>query len=589
MALSSEDINLGSLPYENLFNILINLPFNDIINYCLVNLNAAAICNDNSFWKQKAFYDFGISSRDFDRYDKTSLDAKSRYIQLNFSNKPNDNLSANLKRAAINNNATAINFFIGQGTDKKSAFKGVGITGNLTLFKDLIRVYPSMKYVYQTLYSAIKNEHMTLIKYIMENYYIQPTYKLYNATMYKNRSIEIVDYIFKNKEIESETSLDLAAKANNIDIINYLLLNKIQDQENLLESYLSIIIGAAEGNHIDLIIQYIKFVNPNSNCVKAAANGGNLSIIEYFLSNYRSLNTIRIQNEILISGAAGGHLNIIQYAIKNGANELNKALNSAAVNNHLDTVKYLVDLGANDFTDALGSVISRKNSDIKMVEFLVKNRTIYRLSFSNLILISSKKIKIIDYLIDKNLVNSNILLIKIIHDSTVDIDEKLKLIKFLIFKSIGGKSVSDISSEMTDNLNLFLQDAIIKCELAIVEYLLSTGLITTVNRILPVGTRIKLGITQHITQCFAVKKYFTYLSKHPNVKILDYEKFADKIKFGDIIEFKNFKPQIQTKEETMSRYLVPLQMALSTDKEENKYITLLRYNKNTNEIYPVGF
>lgn len=69
-----------------LYNILLQLEYDDVIDYCEKNKDAQRLCQDTRFWKDKALKDFGITSEVFDRFtpivDSHSLAAQKRYLQL---------------------------------------------------------------------------------------------------------------------------------------------------------------------------------------------------------------------------------------------------------------------------------------------------------------------------------------------------------------------------------------------------------------------------------------------------------------------------------------------------------------------------
>jgi hypothetical protein len=46
------------LPVETLFKILLDLPYDTIVDYCETNWEASEICKSESFWKAKADRDF---------------------------------------------------------------------------------------------------------------------------------------------------------------------------------------------------------------------------------------------------------------------------------------------------------------------------------------------------------------------------------------------------------------------------------------------------------------------------------------------------------------------------------------------------
>lgn len=50
---------MDTLAYETLFNTMLNLPAIDILNNCVINTTFRQICNDNYFWRQKYYVDYG--------------------------------------------------------------------------------------------------------------------------------------------------------------------------------------------------------------------------------------------------------------------------------------------------------------------------------------------------------------------------------------------------------------------------------------------------------------------------------------------------------------------------------------------------
>lgn len=614
----SSPINLSSLPIESIYNILINTPFNDVIKYCTLNSTAAAICDDKYFWHQKAFNDFGISLAEF---DNTTLKPKIRYIQL-YANKYNicnvgyeNFISVNvcLKRAAINNNENLVTYFIEKNGNKTAAFKGVGITGNLELFKKLIEIYPSMKYVYVTLFNAIKNEHLDLIKYIMEKWrkYID----LYdNETFYKialeiNGSLEIVRYFFPDVDpYDINQEIYSASKGNHIDTINYFLIKVQGNVATNTKAYESAIAGAGAGGHIDLMNQLIShnIAVPNILALNDIAEGGHLEIIKDLLMRYPTFNNIDNMNHILKNGSIGGYLNIIKYAVENGANDFNRSLELASEHGHLDIVKYLIEeKRANSLNDSL--TLSAKNGYLDIVKYLVEkgadnlNEALYFSSddrkinieivkfliekgaddieqFSRLVTYRSGDFNTIKYLADHQLTNLNNLLLLLIRSPIGHFGEKIKSISYLISKG-------------ANNFYDCLQEAIDDCELLVVEYLISIGIsFYNVSLGIPkIFENIEEIEEKSISECNAIVKYLKYLIANQDVKILNFQNFSDKINKNEIISFETFKPIINVDQYNFIKYLVPLQMVLSIDTDGNKYITVLRYNKETNQIYPTYF
>lgn len=314
-----------------IYNILLDLPLNDIIKYC--KLNSTTICDDKNFWHQKAFNDFNILPNEF---DAINLEPKIRYIQL-YSDKYQicdvgyENfipVNVCLKRATINNEENLITYFIEKGGNIKAAFKGIGITGNKKLFDKLIEVYPSIKYIYVTLRNAVKKGNKSFLDFLRirwGEYFREPyIYKeVANAAIEKNGSVDIVKYMFK---IIKRNDLYLAAKGGHVDLVNYFL----QEVQALLPKlysqgyYQDSMDGAAYGGHFNLLNQLIQNFNPSDLEIEIiigkAAEGGHLDIVNDLIFRYPSSSNMV---EVLYDGSKGGHINIIEYAIGNGANDLN--------------------------------------------------------------------------------------------------------------------------------------------------------------------------------------------------------------------------------------------------------------------------
>ena len=66
---------LLTLPFEILFQSLLLLSYNDIINFCLTSKEASNVCDSDYFWYQKFIYDYG--------YTPIFIKEKMKYVYLN--------------------------------------------------------------------------------------------------------------------------------------------------------------------------------------------------------------------------------------------------------------------------------------------------------------------------------------------------------------------------------------------------------------------------------------------------------------------------------------------------------------------------
>ena len=56
---------LINIPLETLYDILLFLPYHDIINFCQAYKELNEICKDNRFWADKAYHDFNFPKKIF--------------------------------------------------------------------------------------------------------------------------------------------------------------------------------------------------------------------------------------------------------------------------------------------------------------------------------------------------------------------------------------------------------------------------------------------------------------------------------------------------------------------------------------------
>lgn len=589
----SHYINLISLPKELFYYILFNLSFNDVIRCCSINSYTAAIYIDRHFWSQKAFIDLNISTSEF---NEINVNAKDRYIQLD-----TNIFNRNLKIAAIKNNLNLIQNLSNKGANINAAFKGVGISGNQKLFDELVGLYPLMKCISKTFYNAIKNQHIWFIKYITTKYnkYIYSFKKLCYITCNKNKSIEILEYVIKNFDGVFDKNLiqgliNEAAKSDNIVTLNYLLSivnNKFS------EINLDIVIGAAAGGHLGLINEYINNADPyfiNSLvkfAIESAAEKGHLYIIEYLLLKYSELNTLKTMNGILLHGAIGGYLHIVQYALDHNANYLELAFHRAVSNQKLNIIKFLCEIRQFDkdyFRKLLIELAHKEYINIEVFKFLINYEIEFIKDFVTTMYNYSKNFHIIKYLINIRLINPRFML-HAITNSTMN--------ENCFYGGLLG-GIVDVISFLIDNganngksLYKFIKLAIKNNRLIVIEYLLSKchtiPPFNIIFRDFDYDNFALVKNTEFINEDVAVNKYISYIQDNPMVKVLLYNEFSDKLKINDIIEFKPYNLSISMND----NYLVPLRIILSTDKNKNKYkyITILRYDEITNKTYPINF
>lgn len=316
--------HLQNLPPEVFFNILIKLPYQNIITYCSTNKVANTVCEDNFFWQQKANFDFGILAREF---NETNLTAELRYIEyLTIIGKDVVPGSENfievdtcLYRAAFNNNIPLINYFMTKGGDKNYAAKGAAGAGN-----------------------------MELLKIILNLKIIGPIdIKMISMEAARTGQLEILKYFnsifqFDNTTMPLQCILNSAAKNGHEDIVRYFIMErKVDTQQGL--AY------ASEVGDMEIIKQ-----------------------IEQFPSSYKQSDDYpALLENILYNASRGGHLELIKYVMSQGAQDLNYALDGAAEGGKIEIIKYLMSIGANDINSALEHIAEVDEGDVETFKYIL--------------------------------------------------------------------------------------------------------------------------------------------------------------------------------------------------------------------------
>lgn len=176
------------------------------------------------------------------------------------------------------------------------------------------------------------------------------------------------------KEEEFSNLLYIAAYTNNIKIINYF----IEQGAGLYAG----LVGAAEGNHHDLMDYFFSKIDDKYNgwqsVLNGAASGGHLDLVKQALKvltkvqNKETLFDIKsILNHSLVNASKLGHLDVVKFLIEHGATDpFNAGLIHAAKAGHLDVVKFLLETDPQDINKALGAAASSGHKDI--IDYLIE-------------------------------------------------------------------------------------------------------------------------------------------------------------------------------------------------------------------------
>jgi hypothetical protein len=317
------------LSNDEIYQILINCDYEEIIAFCMTSKNAGKYLDDEIFWKAKTKLDLDISYNDFDLNRRIDQSYSQRYLQLltdsggvEIGSEKYEDIAELIRRSAYLNDLRLLNYF-----------------KNLFIFS-LNNI--SNKIQYSLLYDPFNNE------------YDEPN----------------LDSANKAFEYYTEYVIIGAAGGNNIDMFNNAIEdyqkiignhsdnNQKNNQNNYQIKYHKIITRAlcetAYYGHIDML-KYLfdlllqsdpNYTNSDLTKVLLCAvrgNNNNMNSSDIFDILYYDYNIIDL-DEALVIAVQGNNLKMVQH-ILNIDKDLNlrDPLSYAAYNNNIEIVKYLLE------------------------------------------------------------------------------------------------------------------------------------------------------------------------------------------------------------------------------------------------------
>ena len=75
-----EALSLVNIPLEDLYNVMIRIPYEHLQSLCQTSPLTQQVCSDPKFWAQKAQNDLQVSTQEF--YQVQATNPRQRYLQL---------------------------------------------------------------------------------------------------------------------------------------------------------------------------------------------------------------------------------------------------------------------------------------------------------------------------------------------------------------------------------------------------------------------------------------------------------------------------------------------------------------------------
>lgn len=222
---------MNQIPIEIIYNILLQLPYKDIINYCASNRESREICNDNIFWAAKLDYDF--STIDF--LEKPLI--PSQYVRK-FKEVTQDIYIKWMNHALyppsfVNNDIDAIIFRSHISGDMNShdalrALEPLVIGDFLDELKDLFDngILSNESYGFDVAFDAIKHNKLDILKWSMTKMNPKNLRSLTSMASSRN-DIHILKWLEQNGVPPDLGTASVAAENGYVNILYWLEQRKI--------------------------------------------------------------------------------------------------------------------------------------------------------------------------------------------------------------------------------------------------------------------------------------------------------------------------------------------------------------------------
>jgi len=275
---------METLPTELIYELLLIMPYEEVINLCQTNQFYLSICKSNGFWIDKAIRDFNVTRKEATRYENVTpywryiqLLAKFRGVCIPGSEKVVDSdtclynaskqnnlllvkyfvekganiilASGVFTNAALNNNEEMINYLLSKIHNSKDitylleeALKGAAIAGNIDLYRKIVlrgmretSYFPNYEILSSILYSLAKTTNIQMYNYIlklllMDN--LDKKFGLLNGSLNYVVDPVMLNNILNNGAVQLGNTIMNAATNNYLDIIKYIIDNLSEIKKN---------------------------------------------------------------------------------------------------------------------------------------------------------------------------------------------------------------------------------------------------------------------------------------------------------------------------------------------------------------------
>lgn len=186
----------------------------------------------------------------------------------------------------------------------------------------------------------------------------------------KSGLTELVEYLISVGAKHVHRVTTNAAQSGNISTVKFLLGRRATHSDIANDMFISAVV-AGEIN----LVQYLLSLGADDYCRAAvyAAAHGHQDILDLVLSFIPDKVDENLINNLFVAAAEGGHYDIIDDMIDNGANDFTSAALMSIYSRDIELVKYLIDKGAvinnNNISQAVENAV--RVLDIDMIKFFM--------------------------------------------------------------------------------------------------------------------------------------------------------------------------------------------------------------------------
>lgn len=235
-----ENSHLKNLTHEELFDILISSPYEDVIKACENNFYYEKICQSDDFWSQKAQIDFGLNANITNEKGFKAYELLDHILDL-IDNPQNRNQQPTLEnifiRSVNENNQHLVDLLLSSESLDYSRLMLLSCQrNNFASLSLVIKIILSNEYLRplildtfgSSLECSVNSNNLPFVEYIINNTPagIVSDYNYYNLMLIaaSNNYIQIFKY-FISIGCDPGGALSLAIKNNNIDAVTFIVEN----------------------------------------------------------------------------------------------------------------------------------------------------------------------------------------------------------------------------------------------------------------------------------------------------------------------------------------------------------------------------